>query len=221
MSQWVEITLVLSALMSLALLATSRLGTCIRLVAAQGGIVGVLPVLISGHITVHTALLAISTIALKGLVFPRVLQRTLLGGRIRREVEPYVGYTASVLFGVIALAASFFLSNRLPMPAGHASNLIVPIAFFNIFIGLFVIVSRHKALTQVLGYLVMENGIYSFGMALAIKQPILVEIGVLLDVFVAVFVMGITIFHISREFDDIDVDQLTMLSEIKTTDQHA
>ena len=80
-------------------------------------------------------------------------------------------------------------------------------------IGLFLIVSRKTALMQVVGYLVLENGIYIFGMALAQEEPLLVEMGILLDVFVAVFVMGIAIFHISREFDHIDVDQLTSLKD--------
>jgi hydrogenase-4 component E len=59
----------------------------------------------------------------------------------------------------------------------------------------------------------MENGIYAFGMAFAIQEPLLVEMGVLLDVFVAVFVMGITIYHISRQFDHIDTDRLSALRD--------
>ena len=73
--------------------------------------------------------------------------------------------------------------------------------------------SRRKALTQVMGYLVLENGIYLFGITLGREAPLLVEMGVSLDVFVAVFVMGIIIFHISREFDHIDVDQLASLKD--------
>ena len=69
------------------------------------------------------------------------------------------------------------------------------------------------ALSQVLGYLAMENGIYAFGMAFAIQEPLMVEMGVLLDVFVAVFVMGIAIHHISREFDHIDTDKLSALKD--------
>jgi len=64
---------------------------------------------------------------------------------------------------------------------------------------------------QTLGYLAMENGIYAFGLAFAVEEPLLVEMGVLLDVFVAVFVMGIAIYHISREFDHIDTDRLSAL----------
>ena len=75
------------------------------------------------------------------------------------------------------------------------------------------IVSRRKAIMQTLGYLAMENGIYAFGLAFAVEEPLLVEMGVLLDVFVAVFVMGIAIHHISREFDHIDTDRLSALKD--------
>jgi hydrogenase-4 component E len=66
---------------------------------------------------------------------------------------------------------------------------------------------------QVLGYLVMENGIYTFGMAMSESQPLMVELGILLDVFMAVFVMGITIYHINREFDHIDTDRMSALKD--------
>jgi len=91
---------------------------------------------------------------------------------------------------------------------------LIPVAaMFTILTGLLLIVSRRKALTQVVGYLVMENGVYAFGAALAVDEPLLVELGVLLDVLVAVFVMGIAIYHISREFDHIDTDQLSALRD--------
>jgi len=72
-------------------------------------------------------------------------------------------------------------------------------------------VARRTAICQVLGYLTLENGIYIFGLAIVSGIPMLVELGVLMDMFVAVFVMGIAIFRISREFDHIDAAQLTSL----------
>ena len=99
------------------------------------------------------------------------------------------------------------------MPENIASPWLVPVAFFSIFAGLFLIVSRKRAVNQVLGFLVLENGIYTFGVGVAARTPLLVEVGVLLDVFVAVFVMGITIFHINREFDHIDTDRLSTLKD--------
>ena len=87
----------------------------------------------------------------------------------------------------------------------------MPSALFTVLAGLFVIVARRTALMQVLGFLVLENGIYTFGVGRAGDMPFLVELGVLLDLFVAVFVMGITIYHINREFDHIDTDRLDSL----------
>jgi hydrogenase-4 component E len=89
----------------------------------------------------------------------------------------------------------------------------VPVALFSIFVGLFLIVARRKAITQVLGYLVLENGIYAFGLGAVHDASMLVELGILLDLVVAVFVMGIAIFHIARDFDHIDTDRLMRLKD--------
>jgi len=80
-------------------------------------------------------------------------------------------------------------------------------------IGLLILISRKKAITQVLGYLVLENGIYILGLSLAAQMPFLVEMGVLLDVFVGVFIMGIIINHIKDIFDDLNVENLTILKD--------
>lgn len=79
------------------------------------------------------------------------------------------------------------------------------------FTGLFLVIARRTAVNQVLGYLVLENGIYAFSLAMVRDVPFLVEIGVLMDMFVAVFVMGIAIYRINSEFDHIDSDRLTKL----------
>ena len=78
-----------------------------------------------------------------------------------------------------------------------------------VIIGLLVLTTRVKAVTQVVGYLMLENGIYTFGLTLAERVPLLVELGVLLDVFVGVFIMGIVVFHINREFDSLNSAHLT------------
>ena len=79
--------------------------------------------------------------------------------------------------------------------------------------GLMVLITRAKAITQVVGYLMLENGIYLFGLTLSERVPFLVEVGVLLDVFVGVFIMGIVVFHINREFDSISAANLTELHD--------
>ena len=91
--------------------------------------------------------------------------------------------------------------------------MLVPVAFSTLIIGLMVLTTRNKALTQVVGYLVLENGIFVFGLSQAERSPLLVEMGVLLDIFVGVFIMGIVVFHINREFDSLDSAQLTELKD--------
>jgi hydrogenase-4 component E len=207
-----DLILVLVMLTNLKLLASSELGASIRVVAAQGVMLGLLPVLAHMHeLSLHFAALAVGTIALKGVVFPWLLFRALREAEITREVEPYVGYITSILIGLAALAASFWLGGRLPISTVGASSLLAPSALFSILAGLFLIVARKRAVNQVLGFLVMENGIYTFGVGIVAEMPFLVELGVLLDAFVAVFVMGIAVYHINREFDHIETNRLDRL----------
>ncbi len=214
MNLWIDTALVLLVLTNLVLLGTSRIGACIRIVALQGVVLGLLTLSARADgISLHAQILAAGTLGLKGLLLPWLLARAQRGADIRREVEPFVGYTLSILAGTVAMALSLWLGARLPLPDPVISPLVVPVALFTTLVGLFLIVSRKKALTQVLGYVVLENGIYAFGVALVKETPLLVELGVLLDVFVAVFVMGIAIFHISREFDHIDTDRLSALKD--------
>ena len=207
-----NLILVLVVLTNLKLLASSRLGASIRVVAAQGMVLGLLPVLAHVHeLSLHFAAMALGTIALKGVVFPWLLFRALREAEVTREVEPYVGYISSILVGLMALAASFWLGGRLPVTTTGVSSLLVPSALFSILAGLFLIVARKRAVNQVLGFLVLENGIYTFGVGVVAETPFLVELGVLLDAFVAVFVMGIAVYHINREFDHIEVNRLDRL----------
>jgi hydrogenase-4 component E len=199
-------------LTNLTLLGLSRMGSCIRIVAIQGVALGFLPLVLNNwNMELGLVLFSIVIISLKGVAFPWMLNRTLRELAAQREIEPFIGYGISIIAGTITLVMCMWLSSRLPFPEPLMSPLIVPVAFFTIMSGLFLIISRKKALTQVLGYLVLENGIYAFGVALVRQQPMLVELGILLDIFVAVFVMGIAMFHINREFDSIDTDQLSRL----------
>lgn len=214
MSFWTDAFLVGIALTSWLVLGSSRLVRCVRTVAFQGVLLGGLT--LAAHregVTLHVALLAAAIVGVKGVGFPWLLSRVLRDADVRREMEPYVSYNASIIIGTAALAWALWLSDRLPVPGHPVSSLVVPVALFGTLSGLLLIVSRRSALAQVLGYLVLENGIYTFGLGLVQGTPMLVELGVLLDVFVAVFVMGIAIFHINREFDHIDSDQLTTLKD--------
>ena len=207
MNTSIDLVMVCLVLSNLMLVGSSRIAVCIRFVALQGVLLGLLP------LALHHWLLAGASIAIKGTVFPWLLFRAMREANVRREVEPYVGFSTSLLIGVAALGVSSWIASRLPPLAPSISPMILPVALFTMITGLFLIVSRRQALTQVIGYLALENGVFAFGLGLVREAPVIVEMGILLDIFVAVFVMGITIFHISREFDQIDTEQLTALKD--------
>jgi hydrogenase-4 component E len=216
----VDPLMVVVALTNLTLLGASRLTLSVRVVAIQGVALGILPLLVhSGELTVRLVGFATAVVALKGFVFPWLLTRAMREAEVRREAEPFVGYGASLLLGVALLAVSLWIASRLPLPgaaesaAGARPSFAVPVALSTLLCGLLLLVARRSALNQTLGYLVFENGIYAFGVPLVKDAPLLVELGVLLDVFVAVFVMGITLFHIQRELRHLDADRLSTLRE--------
>ena len=203
MSGAAELLLILVVLASFAVLGTARLSTCVRAVAAQGVLLGLTPLVLFPGWSAHRVVLSVGTIVIKGFVVPRFLLWAMREAAVRREVEPRIGYVTSLLLGTAVLAIVFGVSQR-AAPLVPGGGLLVAVAVTTLIHGLFVLTARRKAVSQVVGYIMMENGIYLFGLTQAERVPFLVELGVLLDVFVGVFIMGIVVFHINREFDSID-----------------
>ena len=150
-------------------------------------------------------------IAVKGILLPLMLIRAMHKAGVKRELEPLAGYSWSLLIVTVAGALALWLSRSLDLPG--VPFLAVPAAAVTVFTGLFIIISRRKAITQALGFLAFENGIALFGVAMHLEYGFFVELGILLDVLVLVFVMGITVFQISREFEHIDADRLNLLTD--------
>jgi hydrogenase-4 component E len=207
-----DLLLLLVVLTDFWVLGTTRLSSAIRAVAIQGAILAALPVTLHRELSLHILGLALGTLVVKSLVLPTLLHRAIREAAIRREVEPVIGFSASLSVGAVAVALSFAVAQRLPLPESQTA-LLVPVALATVIMGLVVLTTRSKALTQVVGYLVLENGIYVFGLSQADRVPFLVDVGVLLDVFVGVFIMGIVVFHINREFDSLSSARLTELKD--------
>lgn len=212
MERLADLLLLLVLLFGFLILGTTRLTTCIRAVAVQGGLLGLLPLVLHPQWSVHTLGLAAGTILVKAIVLPWFLIWAIREAAVRREVEPRVGYVASLVLGILAVAVAGAVATRLPVPGAH-SVLLVTTSLACVIMGLQVLATRAKALIQVVGYLMLENGIYVFGLTSLDRVPFLVEVGVLLDVFVGVFIMGIVVFHINREFDSLDSARLTELRD--------
>jgi hydrogenase-4 component E len=199
-------------LVDLYMIGASRLGACIRASALQGLLLAVLPFLFHhGAPDVALVVLALSALALKAIAIPRLLLRTLETAAVRREVEPMVSLHVSLIAGAALIGFAFWASQKLVPPVPPPSPLALPAAFATLLLGFLVLVTRTKAITQVVGCLMLDNGVYLFGRGLASALPLVIELGILLDVWVGVFVMGIAIHHIDREFDHIDTTRLVGL----------
>jgi hydrogenase-4 membrane subunit HyfE len=132
------------------------------------------------------------------------------GGRGAWEIRPIVGFVARSCSVRCGRSSS---PSRPVSPADDAAAAAVPVALATLMIGFIVLTTRRKALVQVAGYLILENGVFLFGLTQTENVPFLIELGVLLDVFVGVFIMGIVVFHINREFDSLDSTRLTELTD--------
>jgi hydrogenase-4 component E len=215
MALWTGFVLAAVVVLDLFVLASSRLRGAIRTVAFQGAVLAVLPLLLATerHQAVHVLVLAVGALVVKGVVIPGMMLWAMREAAIRRELEPIVGFVPSMVLGAVGVAVAFTFSASLPLPIAERHELLVPTALSTVWTGLLLVVSRRKAVAQVLGFLVLENGVFVFGLLLSDFMPVMVEAGVLLDLLAAIFVMGIVIFHINREFASLDTRRLASLRD--------
>ncbi|MBI5815185.1 MAG: hydrogenase [Nitrospinae bacterium] len=190
---------------NLYLLGSSRIGALIWTAGAQGALLAVLPLFPQvGEFSAHAILIAIGSGLIKGALIPWLLMFALKDAGVRRDVEPYVGFSLSLVIGVAFTAVSFWFASKIAVGGQTAASPFVSVAISMALCGMYLIASRKKALTQIIGYLTLENGVYVFGVSLASKLPFVVEMGIFLDIFVLVFVAGIVVFKINSTFDKIE-----------------
>jgi hydrogenase-4 component E len=200
-------------ILNLFALGSSRISAVIRTVAIQGWLLGVMPLLGHGDPSLSMILMCIVATLLKGIAIPVMLMRALRDAQIKREMEPLIGYLPSIVLGAVATGLALILTSLLPLAPEHAQSLLVPASMATVLVGFILLITRYKAVTQLIGYLVLENGIFLFGLLLLKAMPVLVEMGVLLDLFVGVFVICIIVNHINRAFSSLDTRRLVELRE--------
>ena len=209
----VDALLVVVLLLNFFMLGTSRMRSIINGSAAQGIVLGAVALFAHGELGLQPVLVAGGAIVLKGVLIPWMLFRALRDVAIRREVEPLIGFIPSLLTGALGTALAILFAHTLPLADEHVGSLLVPTSLSTVLTGFILLTTRKKAITQVVGYLILENGVFIMGLTLINAMPFLVEIGVLLDLLVAIFVMGIIINHIQREFASLDTTHLSQLKE--------
>jgi hydrogenase-4 component E len=213
MSALFDPLLVTVLLLNLFVLGASRLRGVIGATAIQGVCLGILAIGAHADITVEVVAIGLTAIAIKAVVIPRLLYKAMRDAAIVRDVESIIGLIPSLVIGALGTVSSVIFAQTLPLTPSLAGSLILPASFATVLTGCIVLTTRRKAITQVVGYLILENGIFIMGLALLDALPFMVELGVLLDLFVAIFVMGIIINHVSREFGTADAAELASLKE--------
>jgi len=200
-------------LVNLVALGSSRIATVVRAVGFQGVLLAVVTVAAHRDPEPGIVVMAVASAAIKGWLIPRMLFQALRQVAIKREVEPSVGLLPSLLLGAFATVAAVVGTSRLPLADDRLGPLLVPASLATIAAGFLLLTTRRKAISQVLGYLFLENGIFLFGLLLVRAMPFLVEAGILLDLFVGIFVLTIIIHHINREFSSLDTRRMSLLKD--------
>ncbi len=213
MIQPVDTILALVLLSVLIAFGSSRLPMLIKVLAFQGVIVSIVPLFIGHDLTTGGIVFALVTLLIRGIVIPLFIYLAIKKVAIRREVEPIVGYHASLLAGLVLIVAATFVSPKFNLPQASGNALLLPTAITLLVAGMFLLMARRNAIAMVLGYIMMENGIYLVGTSFSIRAHHIVEFGILLDVLAGVMIMAIILQNINKAFDDVDTALLKTLKE--------
>jgi hydrogenase-4 component E len=192
-----------------------QLGVIIRVFALQGAALAALTGILAAHQKdAQLAGVAAGVLVLRAVVLPWLLHRALAGAeQAQRETRPLVNVTASLLAAAVLVLVAYAVSRPLtalaPSPAARA----IPVAVAVVLIGFFVLVTRHRALSQLAGFLLMDNGITAAGFLATSGAGLIVEAGVSLDVLLAVLVLQILTGRMREAFGDTDLAELRELHD--------
>lgn len=189
-----------------------RLLTYIKILAFQGVILfGIAFIDLNKMSFLNLSFILLETIVFKAVAIPLFLNYVINRNRLTRDSEPFLPNFISLIIITLIIIATFILSNAIA--DSRISKIYFVVAISTLFTGLYIIVTRHKIITHVMGYLVIENGVFILSLAVGNEMPMLVNLGIMLDIFASVFLLGIFINRIGDVLKDVDVDQLKNLKD--------
>lgn len=189
-----------------------RLLTYIKILALQGVLLfGIAFIELIQINAANLTFVLLETIVIKAIAIPLFLNYVMKRNRITRDAEPFLPNFVSLIIITLIIIATFILSNAID--DSRISKIYFVVALSTLFTGLYIIVTRHKIITHVMGYLIIENGVFILSLALGNEMPVLVNLGILLDVFASVFLLGIFVNRVGDVLKDVDVDQLKSLKD--------
>jgi hydrogenase-4 component E len=201
-------------LLSFAMLSQRRIVTLVNLLALQGAMLCAATLLLAWRTGEnHLYLSAALTLALKVMFLPWLLHRLIRRLDVYWDTEPLLNIPGTMLVGVLIVVFSFGLAQPIAALASTATKSSIGIAIAVILLAFLTMITRRKAMSQVVGFLSMENGLFFGAMSATYGMPMIVELGVALDVLVAMLVLGVFFFQIREQFDSLDLGNLEKLKE--------
>jgi hydrogenase-4 component E len=218
--QLLNLCAALLLLLSFAMLAQRRIVTLVNLLAMQGGLLFVATLLLAWRTGEHHLYLSAAlTLALKVVLLPWLLHRLIRRLQVYWDTEPSLNIAGTMLVGVLVVVFAFGVAQPISALANTATRSAIGIAVAVILLSFVTMITRRKAMSQVVGFLSMENGLFFGAMSATYGMPMIVEFGVALDVLVAVLVLGVFFFQIREQFDSLDLYHLESLNERQSLGQ--
>ena len=210
-SKMMQLLIAMILVSTFMILGSTRLYSCVR----AFGIQSFLLACVAGIVAYSTGkddiyIVAILTLILKAAVIPYIFLYIIREIKVTREIELYVNISPSLIIGGVLVVISYYLIRSISI-ISELSSLALSASMSLVSIGLFIMISRKKALMQMLGILIMENGLFLGAISLTYGMPLIVELGIFFDVLIGVLIMGILIFRINKTFESIDTDMLKTL----------
>jgi hydrogenase-4 component E len=213
-NQMINLMAALLLLIAFAMLSQRRILRLIHLFAAQGLVLSLNTVVVAATIgepeLYRSALL---TLLIKVLLLPWLLRRLIDRLNIRWDVETLVNIPTTMLVGIVLVIISFNLALPISQLAGTITRSTLGIAMASVLIAFLMMITRRKAVPQVIGFLAMENGLFFAATSTTYGMPMVVELGIALDVLVGTFIFGIFFFQIRETFDSLDIHHLEKLKD--------
>ena len=217
MKNWIQVFSIIDfisvgiLLTAIAMNALRRLESYVRAYIFNSWLLSLLIAIVAFMIGgTHLYIASVTTLLSKGIVIPLLLRKIVRQMKVTHDVEPYISNTLSLTISGILVAVVYTSLSEGIFVAGFSRN-VLQISIAVILIGLFIMITRRKAITQVIGLLFMENGLFLAGFSLTFGMPIMIELGVLFDMLMGVIILGIFSVQIRRAFASADLDKLTIL----------
>ena len=213
-AQLINLSAAVILLLAFAMLAQRRVLALINLFALQG-LTLCLSTLVVAVTTGQTHLYwsALLTLVLKVLLLPWILHRLVRRLEVKRDVEPLIKVPTTMLAGIVLVIISFNVALPISALSSTISRGTLGIALASVLLAFLMMITRRKAVTQVVGFLAMENGLFLAATSATYGMPMVVELGIALDVLIGVIILGVFFFQIREQFDSLDIRHMEKLKE--------